>query len=232
MWMPVIDGDLVRNSLWDSFSKGNFVKVPTVIGATTNEGIGFSPTTSSQAQSDSFWQAEYPMMNSSHTANISALYSSETTKCSTPTCFSQQLRDSYGDMRFMCSGVSFTSAMSYWMPNKTWNYWYNVQNSPGGGVTHGIQGSAIWGSGRGSLPNSYLAGGVNANITTVMQGYWASFIRSYDPNKYRYANTSVWQAYSKTQRQRLVVDTGARTSLQNKTQLCRIDVITLIQLQV
>ncbi|KAH7193209.1 Alpha/Beta hydrolase protein [Fusarium flagelliforme] len=218
MWMPVVDGDLVRNALWDSFSKGNFVKVPTIIGATTNEGIGFAPATSSQAQSDSFWQAEYPMMNSSHTANISALYSDETTKCSTPTCFSQQLKDSYGDMRFMCSGVSFTSAMSYWMPKKTWNYWYNVQNSPGGGVTHGAQVNAIWGTGRGSLPNSYLAGGVNANITAVMQGYWASFIRSYDPNKYRYANTSVWQAYSKTQRQRLVVDTGARTSLQNMTQ--------------
>ncbi|RBR09412.1 uncharacterized protein FIESC28_09862 [Fusarium coffeatum] len=220
MWMPVVDGDLVRNPLWDSFSKGNFVRVPTIIGATTNETIGLSITSSSQAQTDSFLQAEYPMMNSAHTDSISALYSNGTNKCSTAACFKEQLRDSYGHMRFMCPGVSFTSAMSYWMPNKTWSYWYNVQDSPGGGVGHCIELHAIWGPGQASTaaPKSYLAGGANANVTNVMQGYWASFIRSYDPNKYRYANTSVWQAYSKTRRQRLVVDTGARTSLQNMTQ--------------
>ncbi|KAF4433099.1 cholinesterase precursor [Fusarium acutatum] len=40
MWRPVIDGDFVRDALWNSFDQGKFVKVPSVIGATGNGGYG------------------------------------------------------------------------------------------------------------------------------------------------------------------------------------------------
>ncbi|UZP35666.1 hypothetical protein NXS19_003482 [Fusarium pseudograminearum] len=122
MWMPVIDGDMVRSGLWDAFNKGNFIRVPTIIGATTNEGIGFAPSVSSQSEADGFWQAEYPEMNSTHIASITALYTDLTADCNDIRCFTKRLKDSYGDMRFMCSGLSYTSAMSFWMPDKTWSY--------------------------------------------------------------------------------------------------------------
>jgi hypothetical protein len=66
--------------------------------------------------------------------------------------------------------------------------------------------------------SSFLSGGINTNITTVVQGYWTSFVQSYDPNKYRYGNAALWQAYSKAQRHRIVFETGGRTVLQNTTQ--------------
>ncbi|RGP60316.1 hypothetical protein FSPOR_10711, partial [Fusarium sporotrichioides] len=198
MWMPVIDGDMVRSGLWDAFNQGNFVRVPTIIGATTNEGIGFSPPVSSQSEAIDFWQAEYPNMNTRHVASINALYSDQSAACNNARCFTKQLKDSYGDMRFMCSGLSFTSAMSFWMPEKTWSYWYNVENAPGCGVPHCAELHAIWGTGR-----------------AIVQGYWASFIRSYNPNTYQYANAEVWQAYSKARRQRIVFDTGGKTTLQD-----------------
>ncbi|KAL4723928.1 hypothetical protein ACLX1H_009575 [Fusarium chlamydosporum] len=148
MWMPVVDGDVVRSALWDAFSQGKFVRVPTIIGATTNEGIGFTPSVSTQTQVDSFGQAEYPTMNTTQMARIKVLYSDKAKECSDAGCLRGQLRDSYGDMRFMYSGLSFTSAMSFWMPGKTWSYWYNVQDAPGKGVGHCAEMHAIWGAGR------------------------------------------------------------------------------------
>jgi carboxylesterase type B len=98
MWMPVVDGDVVRSGLWDAFNQGNFVRVPTIIGATTNEGVGFTPAVSSQSEVDNFWQAEYPRMNSTHMSSITALYSDLTTGCDNAGCFTKQLQSSYGDM--------------------------------------------------------------------------------------------------------------------------------------
>ncbi|KAL6921657.1 hypothetical protein FSST1_005683 [Fusarium sambucinum] len=219
MWMPVVDGEVVRSGLWDAFNQGNFVRVPTIIGATTNEGSGFSPSVSSQSEATDFWQAEYPKMNSTHVASINALYSDLTASCDNARCFTKQLKDAYGDMRFMCSGLSFTRAMSFWMPGKTWSYWYNVEDAPGKGVPHCAEMHAIWGTGRASSGTllSFLNGGINMNTTVVVQGYWSSFIRSYNPNTHQYANASIWQAYSEAQKQRMVFTVGGRTILANVT---------------
>ncbi|CAG1964463.1 unnamed protein product [Fusarium graminearum] len=63
----------------------------------------------------------------------------------------------------------------------------------------------------------FLDGGINANTTVVAQGYWTSFIQSYNPNTYKYANAAIWQAYYKSQRQRIVFEVGGRTLMQNIT---------------
>ncbi|KAH6968815.1 Alpha/Beta hydrolase protein [Fusarium avenaceum] len=234
MWAPVVDGNFVTDGLWNSFKQGKFVKVPSLIGATTNEGVGFvsSASASSQTAVTNFWQAEYPQLNlTSHLARVSDLYpfTSNTCSSSSPSagCLRKQLSDSYGDMRFLCPGTSISGAMSLWMPGKTWNYWYNVEDpfdmARGQGVPHCVEMHALWGPGHApgaQLPSSYLDGGINANVTTVVQSYWISFIRGKDPNKYRGVNatTAIWSPYSTSQRQRLVFDTAGVTSVQNMTQ--------------
>ncbi|KAM0343103.1 hypothetical protein ACHAPU_008851 [Fusarium lateritium] len=220
MWAPIVDGDFVRDGLFNSFDQGNFVRVPSLIGATTNEGNMFisAATYSSQMEATDFWQAEYPQLNlTTHMDQIKNLYPDESN-------LRQQLQDSYGNMRFLCAGASISGAMSRWMPGKTWNYWYNVQDptytARGSGVGHCIEMHAVWGPGlasSGSAPPSYYSGGINSNITTIVQGYWSSFIRSKDPNPYRSTNTAEWGPYSSTERQRLVFDTAGKTSLQNMT---------------
>ncbi|KAF4967008.1 hypothetical protein FSARC_5380 [Fusarium sarcochroum] len=223
MWGPVVDGTFVQDALYSSFAQGKFVRVPSIIGATTNEGYGFlhPPNPSSQSEVNSFFQAEYPLLNSTQMDQINALYPNQNTACPSSGCFTGQMADSYGDTRFMCPGVNFSGLMSSWMPNKTWNYWYNVQDTVGGRVSHSAAVYAVWGPqfASGSPPLSYLAGGINANETTVVQAYWASFIRSYDPNTFRYANTSLWGAYSTAVRQRMVFDSAGQTSTQNMTQI-------------
>lgn len=56
MWGPVIDGDFVQDALRNSFDQGKFVKVPSIIGATTNEGQAFAPAASSQTEVEDFFQ--------------------------------------------------------------------------------------------------------------------------------------------------------------------------------
>ncbi|KAM0252970.1 hypothetical protein ACHAP5_000833 [Fusarium lateritium] len=234
MWAPVVDGNFITDGLWNSFDQGKFVKVPSLIGATTNEASGFvsSAAASSQTAVTNFWQAEYPQLNvTSHLGRVNDLYPFTSDTCSSPSpsagCLRKQLSDSYGDMRFLCPGASISGAMSRWMPGKTWNYWYNVEDpydmARGQGVPHCVEMHALWGPGHApgaSLPPSYKEGGINANVTTVVQSYWISFIRAKNPNMYRDVNTTtaIWSPYSTSQRQRLVFDTAGITSVQNMTQ--------------
>ncbi|KAF5674316.1 alpha beta-hydrolase [Fusarium heterosporum] len=221
MWAPIVDGDFVRDGLFSSFDQGKFVRVPSLIGATTNEGNMFvsAVASSSQTAAVNFWQAEYPQLNlTTHMDRVKGLYSDARS-------LKQQLTGSYGDMRFLCAGASISGAMSRWMPGKAWNYWYNVEDptytATGLGIGHCMELHAVWGPGMassGNAPPSYYNGGINYNITTIVQGYWSSFIRSKDPNPYRSVDTAVWGPYSSAPRQRLVFDTAGKTSLQNMTQ--------------
>ena len=46
-------------------------------------------------------------------------------------------------------------------------------------------------------------------MVAVTQGYWTSFIRSYNPNTYRAAGSPVWNAWtSSNSNQRLLFQTG------------------------
>ncbi|KAJ4265091.1 hypothetical protein NW762_005337 [Fusarium torreyae] len=221
MWGPVVDGDLIQDVPYSSFAQGKFIRVPSIFGSTTNEGFTFVPlSVPSQSVANNFFQAEYPLLNSTQLDQITTLYSNQSTPCPSDGCLREQLSDSYGDMRFICSGINFSGLMSSWMPNQTWNYWYNVQDAVGAPVTHCVDVYALFGPeyASGAPPLSYFPGGINANITTVVQGYWASFIRSYNPNTFRNANTSVWGPYSTAVRQRMVFDTAGQTSTQNMTQ--------------
>lgn len=69
----------------------------------------------------------------------------------------------------------------------------------GYGVSHTIEVNAIWGpeNTQGGAPDSYKLGGVNHAIVPVVQAYWTSFIRSYDPNKYRLPGTPKWEPWTK-----------------------------------
>ncbi|KAF5627357.1 cholinesterase precursor, partial [Fusarium sp. NRRL 25303] len=178
MWGPVIDGDFVRDALWNSFDQGKFVMVPSIIGATTNEGRAFAPAASSKVEVEEFFKAEFPLLESTHMAQITALYPGLADTCSKAGCLKRPLSDAYGDMWFQCSGISFSESISRWMPKKTRNYWYNVEDpgfmAQGRGVAHCDEAHAIWGPGNGGSGalRSYFPGGINANAVNVIQGYW------------------------------------------------------------
>jgi hypothetical protein len=82
----------------------------------------------------------------------------------------------------------------------------------GYGVQHTIEINAIWGPANVApsvAPASYYPGQSNAGIIPVIQGYWTSFIRSYNPNTYRVAGTPAWGTWETAGKERLMFQTNA-----------------------
>lgn len=90
------------------------------------------------------------------------------------------------------------------------------QDAQGLGTPHTVEVNAIWGPDNvnGGAPASYLPGGINAGVVPLIQGYWTSFIRSYNPNTYRLAGAPEWQEWSVEGKQRLLFQTNG-TSMES-----------------
>jgi carboxylesterase type B len=75
-----------------------------------------------------------------------------------------------------------------------------AQLAKGLGVPHTVELNAIWGPNSTSKtpPASYFT--TNANIISVVQGYWTSFIRTLDPNRLRAKGTPEWVQFDGVQR--------------------------------
>lgn len=55
-----------------------------------------------------------------------------------------------------------------------------------------------------------MQGGINHPIVDVVQGYWTSFIRCYNPNTHRLPGTPEWRAWTREEEYvRLMFQTNA-----------------------
>lgn len=102
-------------------------------------------------------------------------------------------------------------------------YLYNVhdsqQISAGLGVPHTVELAAIFGPTNvppGSAPASYFPYRSNENVVPLIQAYWTSFIRTFDPNAHKLDWAAKWSPYhgKDGQLQRLVFQTGAWTQME------------------
>lgn len=77
-----------------------------------------------------------------------------------------------------------------------WNVLDPTLVEEGYGVPHTSEVNAIFGpeNVNGGAPASYTT--TNAAIVPVIQGYWTSFIRTFDPNTYSAPGAPVWQAWT------------------------------------
>lgn len=107
----------------------------------------------------------------------------------------------YGEMRYICPGIYISGIQAnFSIPN--WNYRWNVIDpesaKAGYGVSHTVELNAIWGpeNTNGGAPDSYMPGGVNYAIVPIVQGYWTSFVRSYNPNTHRVEGSPKWEQWT------------------------------------
>jgi carboxylesterase type B len=211
------------------------MKIPVIFGDDTNEGTVFTPkTTSSVAQADLFLLDQFPTYTTTELSTINSLYMSSPDAVTYPSAGSywRVLSNAYGEIRYICPGIYISSAYHNHSETRSWNYHYAVLDeaaiTSGYGTQHTIEINAIWGPGYvggGSAPASYYSNGSNADIVPLMQGYWASFIRAYDPNTYRAEGAPEWAPWD-AGRQRLFIRTN-ETHMQttDEAQLDRCEVV-------
>ncbi|KAK5133937.1 hypothetical protein LTR08_007057 [Meristemomyces frigidus] len=217
MYGPTLDHDFITDYTYHAYAQGAFVKVPAIAGDDTNEGTIFTPkNTSSLAESDAFLQDQFPTITPEQLTEWNTLYPVE----GTPTfpgagSYWRQVSNGYGELRYTCPGVFISGVFAEMGLESNWNYHWNVIDAnsaaSGLGVSHTVEVNAIWGpeNTNGGAPASYFEGGSNYPIVAVVQGYWTSFIRSYDPNTYRLPGTPTWEAWTKENEfQRLMFQTG------------------------
>ena len=221
MWNPVVDGDLIPDYTYNLFEQGKFVKVPAIIGDDTNGGTQFTPrNTSTLAEGNVFLKSQFPFLSLEQLGKINDLYPNKNDTCPSPGCSWRQVSDVYGQMRYMCPGIYISSALTRYGCPDSWNYRYNVEDpeqiASGLGVPHTIEIHAIFGPGNvgGDAPASYNEGEKNAPAVPVVQGYWSSFIRSYNPNKYRHHGSAKWETWTEKRKQRIVFETGGKTKME------------------
>ncbi|KAI0197006.1 vacuolar triacylglycerol lipase [Astrocystis sublimbata] len=219
-WNPVIDGDLIRNLTYEAFADGHFIKLPFIVGDDTNEGTTFTPRdTSSLNESEAFLQSNFPYLTETQLDGISELYPNKNTSCPASGCYWRQVSDAYGDLRYTCPGLYVTTAMTDYGVPQTYSYRYNVEDpdqvAEGLGVPHTVEVNAIWGPENVlNAPASYFPGGINAPVVPIIQAYWTSFIRSFDPNKYRAPYAARWETWNPDKENRLLFETGGKTKME------------------
>lgn len=226
-YAPMVDGDLVPDYTYRMFEEGRFLEVPVIFGDVTDEGTTFVPANlTSIAEADTFLQAQFPALKPQHLSRIHDYYLRDINSSQlypNATRYWHPVSNAYGELRYKCPGIAMSKIYDKaGVPN--WNYHYSVldpaDQASGKGVWHVVELNAIWGPENmwwsetisNPPPESYYTS--NAPIIPVMQGYWTSFIRSFNPNTYRYPGSPKWETWSGGGRggeegyQRLFIRTG------------------------
>ncbi|KAE8367948.1 Alpha/Beta hydrolase protein [Aspergillus caelatus] len=210
----VVDGDLVPDYTYRLFHRDHIIKVPVIFGDDTNEGTIFVPKNiSNVGETDTFIQNQFATIELEQFAAINAwyFYESQTRQFPDAKPYWRPASTAYSEMRYICPGIDLASIYAKAGIN-SWNYHYAVQGpdleESGLGVGHTVEINAIWGPNyvTGDPPSSYFT--TNAQIVPVMQGYWTSFIKTFDPNPHRYPGSPQWNTWGNEGYSRIFIKTN------------------------
>ncbi|KAL5116224.1 hypothetical protein ACEQ8H_005889 [Pleosporales sp. CAS-2024a] len=218
-WNPTLDHDFIQDFTFNEIKAGHFVKVPVIFGDVTNEGIIFTPRDiSSETAASQFVADQFPGIKWS---DVTKVWNVSTAQ-SDPH-WRQTAADIYGHIRYNCPVLNLSSAYANdKSATPVWVYRWNV-----GAATHVGELGSIWNNG-------------TSEASVFVQAYWASFIRSYDPNKHvaDYLATGGpaakklvsphWEDFGTGDGTRMVFSDGNNVGMQAVPQLLRTrcDVIT------
>ena len=202
----VVDDDMIPDIPFQLFADGKFIKVPVLMGVNSDEGTAFTPRTLKTANDSlNFIKNTYPAINTEIGAKISELFAFNET---TPTPYWHHPSRAYGRTRYICPSIHVSDLMKSNGHTAIWNYRYNVldpvANEQLKGVTHGSEGPAVWGPKYTGAPKSYYH--ENAPIVPIVQAYWTSFMKNFDPNKDRAVGSKEWSKWDG--KSQLLFETG------------------------
>lgn len=203
-YLPTIDGDLVPDYTQNLIQQGKFMKIPVIFGDDTNEGTMFvHKSTNTVQDADNFLRSNIQSINDSQIAQINSIYMAHPDDPVYPDAgqYWQGASNAFGEIKYICAGITYSSAYNSdpTTAQSNWNYHYAVIDPPanqsGMGTIHTIEINAIWGPGYLSTTSPASYSTVNAPIVPLMQGYWTSFIRDFNPNTYRAPGSPQWDPW-------------------------------------
>lgn len=226
-FLPVVDGSLSPDLLYNLLERGRLVKVPTITGHDTDEGNGFAANAATNAEFLSFMLDNYPNLTPSQLQAVNHTYPLLPPLPLHHAWFPSAAA-AYGDSTFKCPGNQIASSMArYFDSRRVWNYHYNVvdlvNQAFGSAVSHTSETPAVFGPASvGCGDCSYMT--YNAPVVPVVMSYWISFIKSLDPNPYRVDGAPVWQPWGQESGQRLMFQINeTRMEPVNEDQLRKCD---------
>ncbi|KKO98572.1 carboxylesterase [Trichoderma harzianum] len=210
-WLPVIDGDLITDHLYNHFERGNFIRVPVLVGDDTNEGTYFAFNATNPSQVSTFLKNNYPYLQDPQLKSIIHAYPLEPPLPKHAAYF-PSAEAAYGESTFTCPGNTVAASVArFFDPRRVWNYHYNVLDpdnvANGLGVPHTFETSAIFGPGYSdTAAASYYT--TNAAIVPVTMHYFLSFVTKLNPNVAKYHSAPNWDPWGQGTGQRIRLQTN------------------------
>ncbi|KAK8013100.1 carboxylesterase [Apiospora marii] len=228
---PHFDGDLVKTSMLDAYQSGNFLKVPTITGACGDEGTKNVPQdTDTMAAARAYIndQASGALSNGSLDLIQKLYLDAPQPVFAGAGRLWRPLANAHGDFRSTCITAALADGLAR-AGVPTWSYRYAVrdpeQDALGFGAYHTVELNGVFGPDNtdGAPPKSYRTS--NAPIVPVTMAYWASFVKTRDPNPARLAGSPEWTPWTVGGRERLRFETGAGMGMEsmNDTQRANCD---------
>jgi carboxylesterase type B len=210
VWVPVIDGDLIRSRLYTAFEDARFIQVPLMVGGVTDEGSAFAYNATSRDEVTQFTRSLYPSLRPAQLKFISKAYP-RFPPVPRHAAYFPTASAILTDISFACPGLEMTRSASVRGSTNSWNYRYNVQDptslAMGWGVPHTVETTAIFGLDYGGSIGFPSLLDTNAPVIPIVMNYFISFVRELNPNTLRHETAPVWQPWGAAE-QRLRIETN------------------------
>ncbi|KAF5371730.1 hypothetical protein D9758_003443 [Tetrapyrgos nigripes] len=198
---PVVDGKIITTHPTASLLAGDFIKVPVMVGSTSNE------TTNTQPTVETGLRNLFPGLDDQDIEEFLEKYPLE--DFSSP---SQQLQVATGESYLICARAAIGDA--YAPVTNVWSYRYNQPN-PTGNISLGTGHAAEnWMMFEGINTGSNGTGTFTPMTPTEtafaeeLIAYWLSFVRSHNPNSHKLHRSPYWEPYVPSRHRRLVLQQG------------------------
>jgi len=192
---PAVDGDFVPRLPRELFRDGEIAQVPYIMGTNTEEGA-LAHLTAPKAVTEADYLAALDRRFGAFAARVAATYPAS----DFPSPNDALIRVST-DERYACAVQDFAErATAAGLPVYAYNFdvAYAIPQLAALGPAHGAELTFVFGS----LADDPSAAGSQA-VSDLMQGYWARFGASGDPNG---AGAPEWSTFAADRQNRLVID--------------------------
>ncbi|TFK45632.1 alpha/beta-hydrolase [Heliocybe sulcata] len=195
---PMVDGRIITDFPTRSLLRGEFARVPILLGSTSNESL--PEVVDFIATLKSVW----PSLTDFDLDGFASLYA--------PGQFAtdeERIRASTGESLNRCARNIIGSALS--VTNNTWAYRYNQPVRGSDAVEHGAENWMFF-DGTNPGPNGSTTFSPQTPLelafSSELIAYWLSFVRSGNPNTYKLGWSPQWARYSLANRMRIVLQEG------------------------